>query len=202
VLQFDALLAALAHHFEGGLGVGDDIQVNGIGLPRDVDVVAGRPQFLSLGRDRLLLAVAVVVRKHRHMRAQQPLDQVVAGDRGLVDLPFRPQDQIQRDTQLGAGPGQLAAVVGLHGRAEDDCIGAALHRHRQAVLEHSGLIAAESQPGQVVPFDIDLRPAQGRAETRQMLQRRIHLAQVNAIQIGYRHLQFAFQCGPHDHVSF
>ena len=60
-LRIDLLLAGLARHFEGGLGVGDDIQIDGIGLARHVDVVAGRAQFLGLGRDHLLLAVAVVV---------------------------------------------------------------------------------------------------------------------------------------------
>ena len=109
---------------------------------------------------------------------------------------------MQRYAQLGAGRGQLAAVVGLHGGAVDDCIGAALHSYRQAVLEHTGLVAAESKPGEVVPFDPDLRPAEGGAEAGQMLQRRIHLAEGNAIQIGQRHLQSAFQCGIHDHVSF
>ena len=113
------------------------------------------------------------------MRAQQPLQQVVAGDGGLVDLALGPQDQMQRYTQLRAGCGQLPAVVGLHGRAVDDGIGAALHPYRQAVLEHAGLVAAKSQPSEVVPFDIDLRPAEGGAEAGQMLQRRIHLAQAN-----------------------
>jgi len=95
----------------------------------------------------------------------------------------------------------LSCVIGLNGARSDQHIRALVERIPDQELQFARLIAATLQPGQVVPLDPQLRPAQLRAEViqsmhgcwqlRQVKSRLAHQRSSQLVQIFVaRHQQF------------
>ena len=87
------------------------------------------------------------------------------------------QHERHLETELPRRRGHLPAPVGLGVGAGDHGIGALRQDLGEHELELAGLVAAEREPGQIVPLEPDLGPAERRAQPRAGLERGRQMSQ-------------------------
>ncbi len=159
VFGVDIQFATLTDDLQRRLRIGDGVKIDGILLPRPIDVPPLGLQPVYRRLQRLVMTRHVIIRHQRHLCTKQSLQKVIALDIGLVDLTVRSQHQMQFQPQLGAGCGHLPAVIRLHRRAGDHYLRAFGLGIGQAKFQHPRFVAAKRQSSQVVTLDINLRSA-------------------------------------------
>src|SRR4029077_4600843 len=99
-----------------------------------------------------------------------------------MDGPAQVKDAIE--PELVARGGGLPAVVGLHPGTPDDHVRFLPQRltHQEFVV--ASAVAAEEQPGAVIPFDEQPRHLQTLRKTRDFLKRRRQMSERHARQTG------------------
>ena len=193
----------LLHDLQRRLGIGEGVEVDRLLRARLVDLAALGPQLVRLVREGLAVGPPAGLVVDGHVGAEEAHQQVVALHLLVVDAAHRPQDQVQLEAQAGAGGRHLPAVVGLHGGAGDDHLGALLQGVGQGELEHARLVAAEGQARQVVALDEDVGAAELGAEPGHRLQGRgAHRGQPHPGQGRQGGLELALPVGAHAHRPF
>ena len=88
----------------------------------------------------------------------------------LVAVAPAAEQQMAIQTQLGARRDRLPAIVGLHSRAPHEHVCPLSEGVGQQEFIVSRLVAAERQPGAIIPFDEDGWSTKRLGKTRQRLQ--------------------------------
>ena len=165
---------ALLHHLVGGEDVAEpaerrmvDAEMNHVRLASLVGERSGE----ALQR-RIRRCLVLTGRKGMHRRAEQPVEQHVAG--GAVESVgvVHPLFELDVDVhpELPRAGGGETDEVRLHRSGDEHGVGAARLRLAEVELELAHLVPAQSEPGAVVALDPQL-DAKGRTEVRSGVER-------------------------------
>ena len=136
------------------------------------------------------LARVICERYAMHPSAQEVVEQQIAGDGIVVDLPGNgfAENQVAGETTAGAGRCGLASVVRLQGAEGQDGVGARGLGVCDQVFELARLVATARKPGAVVTLDPQSRAADCFTQAAQRLERRCAVREIYARYVFEAHL--------------